>query len=122
MLEAIMEHSLYENEQGLRLIKAIQLQIVFHINQNMQSSSDIASLKKLFYLHQTCPILQPELLTLMMKVGPILADRRLIERKASYFTNWNLQMLDLENIEDPECISALDDCIFERILNKYSNI
>ena len=78
---------------------------------------DLLKLRWVFNIHQTCPILMPELLTLMVKIGTIMADRRFIERSVSLFPCWNLSMLHLEKVENPEMISALDDFIFRRVFD-----
>ena len=69
ILEAIMEERLYEHEQGIRLIKAIQLQLAFKISSGLKNPNESNSLRRLFYLHQYVPVLEPYFLMTLMRIG-----------------------------------------------------
>ena len=44
---------------------------------------------------------------------------RKMEHQISYFPNWNLQMLDLENIDEPDCINTLNEFFFANYFRGY---
>ena len=57
-----------------------------------------------------------------MKIAPELREKRFIERDIANFSTWNLQMLDMEKVDDPELLEHLDDFFLKPIYSKYSDI
>ena len=66
----------------------------------------------MFRLYSRVPIIMPVLLTQLIKVGQFCYDQRLIPFSYIAISNLNLDLLDLENLDDEECIDALNYCIF----------
>ena len=69
MLNRIHELRLYDHPQGLRLLKAIQLQLAIHIDQTDVHWRDFKNISKLYYIHTRVPIVHPHLFTNMVKVA-----------------------------------------------------
>ena len=58
----------------------------------------------------------------MIKVGEFCYSQRLIPYTYSEFSNWNLDLLDLQNLEDEECLEALNENIFKPYYRKYDSL
>ena len=58
------------------------------------------------------------LLTAMILQHEMYSD--LYKRKRTQFTHLNLQLLDLENLEDQDCIDAINNSIFSNYF-KYND-
>ena len=48
--------------------------------------------------------------------------QRLIPYTYSEFSQWNTDLLDLENLDDDECIEALNENIFKSYYRKYDSL
>lgn len=49
----------------------------------------------------------------MLKLSEIVNNDKNFKHTNNHFGQWNLDMLDLENMEDADCIEALNDSIFK---------
>ena len=58
----------------------------------------------------------------MIKVGEFCYMQRLIPYTYSDFSHWNTDLLDLENLDDDECIEALSENIFKTYYRKYDSL
>ena len=114
-----MLNRLYEVPAGIRLMKVLQLQLALLINQKRLNFNDLQPVAPLFFSMQRVPILSPFLLISMVQLGEVMATRRHIDRQLQHFTNWNLSMLDLENLDDDDCVEALNSYVFRRYFSGH---
>ena len=110
-----MAHKIYEHDAGRRLIKAVQVKLAMLIHNTKDADrNDIYLMTRVFYLHQTVPIFSTFLLkTMLRNISENKYNQyRMLESYVSKFPNWNLSYLDLEKIDDEDCIEAIYDTIF----------
>lgn len=59
---------------------------------------------------------------MLLKISRKLNETGRLERNASLLQNWNLTRLDLENMEDDECIEALNQVIFDKMFQYKAKV
>jgi len=78
MLLACTKHELYKNEQGIRLMKALQIKLSLSITRAMCLDGKFRGfdIARQFYVHQSVPIMHSSLLTALLKVGHKLVEQK----------------------------------------------
>ena len=70
-------------------------------------------ISSIYMLHQRLPIMDPVVLAAMVRYSGQNAHGNVIDWRIRYFPNWNLSWLNLEKLDDSECIDAMNETYFK---------